>query len=307
MPEWTKDIRNPLVKELIWSISSPQILHYNGPVYSTLAHDWWIDKIEQNSEFYFHLDKHPSLLESALRPFEHIPLGKRHELFIRFFLEHTPSINLILHSFQIIEKNKTLGEIDFIFSDQDSGITYQLEVACKFFLQHKRSKNWNNFIGPNGNDKLENRVEKTIRQLTLSNHEQVQNHLINIPHSEIIPVASLRGFIFHHYKQLSKALTPKSSTKNYNAGWYCFENEMPQFFANNNYWSITKKRSWLAPIHLELDAPNVMSSEDTITLCKTQFKLSKHSIALVQLEATSKGFVEMSRGFVVHNSWPNLK
>lgn len=136
------NFKNPLVRQLAFSLASPNILS---------AYPNQFD-IKQSFQFhtesvwaqYFHLyqtrldylDQHPTELEDFLNQLKSTRLGLRFEMFIWFWLrDHNyHPYELLGHSIQQIAGPKTLGELDFLLKNTQTNQIEHWEVALKYYL-----------------------------------------------------------------------------------------------------------------------------------------------------------------------------
>ena len=153
--------------------------HRKSQRYNTLGERWFRDQFEAHLPWLEALDEHPKPLEDFLEEHPTRLLGKRFELLIRFWLEQSPHFRLHASGVPLYDAGKTVGEVDFILEEVDSGTWTHLEVACKFYLGYNNSKQWHDWRGPNAQDTLKLKMDKLDRQL-----------------SSLL----MKGYLFHHYR-----------------------------------------------------------------------------------------------------------
>jgi hypothetical protein len=91
-----------------------------------------------------------------------IRLGHMVEKIVAQLIKNSSNYNLLFENIQIIDDKKTIGEIDFIIEEHSSKQVIHLELAYKFYLFDPTisSEPINNWIGPNRNDSLKEKLEK---------------------------------------------------------------------------------------------------------------------------------------------------
>jgi hypothetical protein len=91
-----------------------------------------------------------------------IRLGHLAEKIVSELIKLSGNYQVLYEHFQIIEDRKTLGEIDFIIENTIDKKLIHLELAYKFYLFDPSisSEPINNWIGPNRNDSLREKLEK---------------------------------------------------------------------------------------------------------------------------------------------------
>jgi Uncharacterized protein conserved in bacteria len=138
--------KQPLVRQLAFCIASPNILQQIP------------NELEIRYPFHFHpnelwhkyfeaylprlkqLEQHPSELVEFLQKLKSTRLGLRFEMFIWFWLLDHPyhPYQLLGHSIQKIDGPRTVGELDFVLKNTESGEVEHWEVALKYYLAERR-------------------------------------------------------------------------------------------------------------------------------------------------------------------------
>lgn len=106
-----------------------------------------------------------------------IRLGHLAEKIVSEAIKSSSNYQVLLENVQIIEDKKTIGEIDFILKDLNTSQLIHMELAYKFYLfdPNLSSEPINNWIGPNRNDSLKEKLEKLKRkQFPLLYHQRVK-------------------------------------------------------------------------------------------------------------------------------------
>ncbi|MBC5842437.1 DUF1853 family protein [Flavobacterium sp. F-380] len=109
-----------------------------------------------------------------------IRLGHVVEKIVAELIRSSSNYNLLYENIQIIDDKKTIGEIDFIIEEHISKQVIHLELAYKFYLFDPTIsvKPINNWIGPNRNDSLIEKLDKLkTTQLPLLYHERTKSTL----------------------------------------------------------------------------------------------------------------------------------
>jgi hypothetical protein len=89
-------------------------------------------------------------------------LGHLAEVVVSELIKASTNYNVLYENVQLVEDNKTIGEIDFILEDAHTKQLLHMELAYKFYLYDPNisSEPINNWIGPNRNDSLIKKLEK---------------------------------------------------------------------------------------------------------------------------------------------------
>ena len=302
-----KKIQTFEVRELLWCIGSPALLYHNPNKgrFQFLTQEWYDAFWQNRMDWIIELDKNPEPLIEFLKSDHKQLLGKRFEKLIHFWLKHHPRIKLLSHGAQIVEEKQTIGEVDFLFKELDSGETYHLEVACKFYLSSNNSGQWKDFIGPNGKDRLLYKMNKTNEQLDLFNRESAQQLLRDCNAARPTPILMIKGALFYHPNDIAKAKPPKWASRDYHSGWYLKVNEL-NLLSKEGRWIILSKKQWLTTVH-DNQGHIILSTQELIEFMKLHFHNNKYAISVAQVIDLGDGYDEISRGFVVHASWPESR
>lgn len=93
-------------------------------------------------------------------------LGHLVEKIVSELIKSSSNYKVLYENVQVIEDKKTIGEIDFIIEDNRTKQLIHMELAYKFYLYDPNisSEPINNWIGPNRNDSLKEKLEKLKQQ-----------------------------------------------------------------------------------------------------------------------------------------------
>ena len=89
-------------------------------------------------------------------------LGHLVEKIVSEFIKLSSNYKVLYENTQVIENKKTIGEIDFIIEEITTKQVIHMELAYKFYLfdPNISSDPINNWIGPNRNDSLKEKIRK---------------------------------------------------------------------------------------------------------------------------------------------------
>ena len=87
-------------------------------------------------------------------------LGHLYEDALERLIDSAPSLDRIASNLQIFDENRrTIGELDFVVRDKQSGHYIHLELAVKFYLAIKRDDGWK-CPGPNARDNWQAKLDR---------------------------------------------------------------------------------------------------------------------------------------------------
>ena len=130
-------------------------------------------------------------------------LGHLVEKIVSELIKSSTNYNVVYENIQVIEDKKTVGEIDFIIADKNTKQLIHMELAYKFYLfdPNISSEPINNWIGPNRNDSLKDKLEKLKRkQFPLLYHNSTKSKLNNIEIDDVSQALCILVSLFIPYE-----------------------------------------------------------------------------------------------------------
>lgn len=175
---------------------------------------------------------------------QNVRLGHLAEKVVSGLIKSSSNYKVLYENIQVIEEKTTIGEIDFILENLISKQLIHVELAYKFYLfdPNISTEAVNNWIGPNRNDSLIDRLEKLKKkQFPLLHHKAAKTVLNNIDIDEVSQALCLLVSLFIPY-EYKGSFNPvyKKAIKGY---YLNFEN----FSALNNAektYHIPSKKEW---------------------------------------------------------------
>ncbi|NGY37081.1 DUF1853 family protein [Flavobacterium sp. XN-5] len=132
-----------------------------------------------------------------------IRLGHLVENIVSEMIKSSTNYNVLYENVQVIEGNKTIGEIDFIIEEENTTQLIHMELAYKFYLFDPSisSEAIYNWIGPNRNDSLKEKLEKLkTKQFPLLYHNCAKSRFKAIAINEVSQALCLLVSLFIPYK-----------------------------------------------------------------------------------------------------------
>jgi hypothetical protein len=144
-----------------------------------------------------------------------VRLGHLVEKIVSKLIALSTNYKVLYENIQIIEDKKTIGEIDFIIQNKNTKQLIHLELAYKFYLfdPNISSNPLNNWIGPNRNDSLKEKLEKLkTKQFPLLYHNRVKAtvHAIEIDAVSQALCFLVSLFIPYEYKRTFSPIYEKA-------------------------------------------------------------------------------------------------
>ncbi len=235
----TEPFKHRCVQDLAWAISSPPLI--SGTIAGT---SWWgTEQLEQEYQIYLpqlqKLDDEPSELEAALKETRSHRLGHYFEALVAFWLQTTPSYELLLNRSPLRNQHKTLGEIDYLVRDLRTRKVIHIEVAVKFYLGKAGLNHMANWHGPGLKDRLDIKFNHLC-------HHQTQ---LSRKYPELVPyrvdeyACIVKGRLF--YPPSVEAKTTFTHPNHLHGRWHSYPLDPPE--GGISYRKLQKK-DWLAPL-----------------------------------------------------------
>jgi len=268
-------------------------------------HSWYMELMQRERGWLEDLQQNPSGLEKMVAALDaEIPIGKRFESFIRFWLEHGPSFELIASNVQVFRGDRTLGEFDFLCRDRLSGASLHIEAACKYYLGYANRSSWEYWAGPNREDRLSDKMARFTSQFGIEESPEGSATLKRLGIQHCQRLLFLKGMFFHHVDALHRHKSPQCSGSHYRSGWYLFENELEEYFPGGEDWILPERQHWLRTYHTGSPGSQgtkntINSREATLDNIRRGLLLRKKAVMACRLEKCGNLYQEESRGFIL--------
>lgn len=307
--------QHAVVRDMAWVLASPPLL---APVNRVRWLDTaWADRAWLSSEQWLAgLDHHPApLLQALARDSDH-RLGSYFESLLAFWLAWpgNPLYRLIAHGVAIRANNRTLGELDFLVEDRQSGEIQHWEVAVKFYLGIRAGRGHENWIGPGLRDRLDLKVNHLLQhQLRLTAAPDAMVLLREMKLPPPTPVCLLKGRLFYPPQVDWQTWAPKAASPNHPTGWWMPQVDFLQRHASSELrWIRLPREHWLTPIqadaagtslHQSVPISDAQSATDFVETL--QQSADNRAIAVIGLcDDGTRNSHEVTRGFVTPPLWP---
>lgn len=182
---------------------------------------------------------------------QNIRLGHQMEYVFKQLVVHSNRYEILLHSLPIKEGNRTIGEIDSILKDLQTGNLLHIELTYKFYIIDSEIKEpIHRLIGPSRRDTFFAKMEKIKnKQFSLlhSKHGIQALEKINLNHEEIVHKTCFKAQLFNPYQ--SKKYNIKPLNNDCIIGyWLRFEDFKTLYFKSFQFY-IPIKSEWVIEPH----------------------------------------------------------
>jgi hypothetical protein len=173
-----------------------------------------------------------------------VRLGHLVEKIVSELIKSSTNYKVLYENIQVIEDKKTIGEIDFIIEDEKTKQLIHMELAYKFYLfdPNISTEPLNNWIGPNRNDSLKEKLEKLkTKQFPLLHHKLTKSQFNTIEIDNVSQALCLLVSLYipYEYKAIFNPIYKKAIK-----GYYV---NMETFISHDNLaktYYIPSKKEW---------------------------------------------------------------
>ena len=182
-----------------------------------------------------------------------IRLGHLVERIVAQLIKSSSNYQVLHENTQIIDGKITIGEIDFIIKNRMTGEVFHLELAYKFYLFDPTisMSSINNWIGPNRNDSLTQKLEKlTSKQFPLLYDDCTKSLFNDIEIKQVSQKLCLLASLYIPY-ECKVNLSPdyEQAVKGYYLNFETFKN----LDHNEKSYYIPSKKEWgIDPLENEI-------------------------------------------------------
>jgi len=269
-----------LLRDLLWTVNSPSLIDSKWAPTRITA-----DQIDADHLVAFFSER-PSR-----------KVGYYFERLLHYWLKHVRRADIVAHNLQIHSGQRTLGEIDFLYRDEQSQLVH-LEAAVKFYLyQPDHAVLGSHFIGPNVRDTFERKMHRLFsHQLPLS-----VEHVPDVVHRE----AFVKGRIFYeHDAPAPPHLPPRMSADHLTGSILRLQQWNDQANTADVRYHILRKPFWLSECHYETDDPRLRSLTDAQAAVRNHFAEYPTPVLISQYNAGNETDTETDRFFIIPDDWP---
>jgi len=286
------------VADLSWAVSSPPLLLVDGNDCTWFSERWYQDQYNEIEQQLRALDRDPAKLESLLAAQKDRRLGNYFETLWSFALQLNPRYQLIERNLQIHDGENTLGEMDFIVLDNETGRYAHWELAIKFYLGTGATVNHNAWHGPGRQDRLDLKLDHLLsRQTRLSRHPvakaQLEERGIVIDDCAVI----LKGRLFYPGQLGGPEYFPQYANPSHLRGQWLTRQQLIQSCGADMRFVPLIRSGWMAEISKQ-HAPDGYSAGALMRLVDSG--LYRLPMQVIRLEAASG----VERLFIVNDDWP---
>ena len=289
----TAPLRDPLVRDLYWALSSPPLLGRADAAILWPDSGWFRAISRAFQSQLAELDTNPQRLRAAVDGQKDRRLGNYFETLWRFWLANNERYRLLHANLPVRTKDRTLGEFDLLVEDRATGKTLHWELAVKFYLGVGDTARPENWWGPAQRDRLDLKLGRMVNhQSRLSQQPEAATLLkqlgLQIDETWVI----LKGRLF--YRAGIPTIHPPDAYPRHLRGFWVPASGFAGFDAA--LWLPLDRHQWLAP---QVDIGRTLCLRGSDLAARWQRKPLSRPVCIVRVENAT----EIERGFVVPDDW----
>lgn len=266
----------------------------------------WLDGLKQN----------PEPLKSWLAPQPSSRLGFYFEQLFAFWLSQLENITAVSRHRPVTRDGRTVGELDILCLDQESGQALHFELAIKYYLQTA----WDrfelcDFVGPGAQDRLDLKLTKLFqKQLRILETEAglraVPQELQNFP---LVSKAFVKGGFFYPldlWLESDALPVPIGVVRSAPLGWWL---RMTPKAAHDwkqlqvQKWSLLPRLEWMSRQTRPHDDPELLEPDFFWEYCEHHMSTRGRAMLAIgysKADSDPNLWHEVTRGFLLPESWP---
>lgn len=240
----------------------------------------------------FELDAEPQRLLDWIARHPVNRLGRYSELLLAFWFSDAPHCELVAHNLPVrTSDGRTVGEFDFLVRLE--GEPWHLELASKYYLMLGHSPD--TLIGASLRDGWLLKAAKLEAQLKLARHPAAAR-LLPPGFERARSAARVTGWLFFAGSPRLRAPLNQNAPR----GWFApLAGDWPRQHADSR-WAWLPRLQWLAPGSLD-----EQSTREEHALKLQLGDIDRPQLVAEVREQEPGRWLEVARGFVIPQSWPN--
>jgi hypothetical protein len=295
------DYQHHIVRDLAWAIASPPLLIPDNLTCVWYRDDWYRDLYSSSQSWLQELDAAPEKLQERLDSQKDRRLGRYFETLWAFWLENSQRFEIVEHNLPLRDEKKTLGELDFLVLDKQSGKHLHWEMAVKFYLGAGDTQRQANWHGPGKKDRLDLKVEHLRnKQSVICKNSSVQPLLQKMGYQIDGCGVILKGRLFYPHARLVESAPPMDVNPHHLRSYWITMADLQQNYEGehhqNKCFSPLVGYGWMASADESQKIP-WMSMDELVDALKTETYRLPLYVSCRQKEGANL------RIFIVSDGW----
>jgi len=286
-------LKNLHLQRIWWAINSPSLLDY-PQVTDYILHAQHEGEL---AAILLKEDENPTAVDAHFASLGPMPMGRYFEQLLFYILERDPHYEILAENRQLFEGKITIGELDLVVRNNDSGLTEHWEIALKFYLQVENNPAPVHMLGPSTKDNLQKKLVKLMQaQLPLSQKAEIQKEFPALQAKLFV-----KGIFFYPWQK--PACTSEGVNPQHGQGAWLKLDEMEALQSLGTAWLLKSKPAWIGG-ETYSQAKDLLTFAEVKKACKDELEKSGRP-QLIALYARGKEHWQADKYFfIVGNTWP---
>ncbi|HET9236673.1 MAG TPA: DUF1853 family protein [Oligoflexus sp.] len=297
-------------------IMDPLLLDESCPAFAGRAVSAaWFHAMQQRSVAWLQgLKQNPEPLKEWLSSQPSHRLGFYFEQLFAFWLSRMEKTSVSRHR-PVTRDGRTVGELDILGLDRDTGQALHFELAIKYYLQTARDRSeLCDFVGPRAQDRLDLKLERLFqKQLRLL---ETEDGLRAVPqdlrHRPFVSRAFVKGGLFYPldlWLESQAPPVPIGVNRSAPLGWWLrITPRAPQEWSllQAEKWSLLPRLEWMSRQTREHDDPELLDPPRFWEYCRQTIHTRNRALLTIGYASAGQSGLwrEVTRGFLLPESWP---
>ena len=295
-PHNLHQFKTPAIRHLAWLCEAPQLLASPLTFYPArfLPEDYL--------SVLTHWDTHPESVPERLLTATEKRLGHYFERLYEVMLSELMGWPILLKNQQIRKDGRTIGELDFVVRNLQSGELEHHEIAIKYYLGVPDPDGSTWWYGPNAQDRLDLKTGHLLsRQSQLTQRPETQSVLAELGINDTArPRIFMPGYLF--YPDELKVTLPDTVPDNHLTGQWCYAKHLDAHHTTR--WVPLNKPHWIGPWSQAHEPP---ADEARAAIQRVEDRGIPALFAETKWHPELQCWAEQDRWFVVPHGWPQQK
>lgn len=286
-------LKNLHLQRIWWAINSPSLLDY-PQVTDYILH---AQHKEDIAAILLKEDENPALVNAHFAALGPMPMGRYFEQLLFYIINRDPHYEILAENRQLFEGKITIGELDLIIRNKESGALEHWEIALKFYLQVENNPAAVHMLGPSTKDNLQKKLLKLMEaQLPLSQKPEIQAEFPSVQAKLFV-----KGVFFYPWQKpacLSDGVNPQHLQ-----GFWLKLAELESIENYGTHWQLKIKPAWIGG-ETYSQSQELLSFEELKNACAKELTESGRPQLIAAYKQEKGLWYTNTYFFIVGNNWP---
>ena len=286
-------LKNLHLQRIWWAINSPSLLDF-PQVRDYILH---AQHQEDLAAILLKEDENPTAVDAHFAGLGPMPMGRYFEQLLFYILARDPQYEILAENRQLFDGKITIGELDLVVRNNESGVTEHWEIALKFYLQVENNSAPLHMLGPSTKDNLQKKLVKLMEaQLPLSLKAEIQKEFPAVQAKLFV-----KGIFFYPW-QKSACISEGVNPQHLQGAWLKLA-EMEALKSFGTAWQLKTKPAWIGG-EAYAQARDLLTFSEVKTACENELEKSGRPQLIALFKEEQGQWQANEHFFIVGNTWP---